>query len=203
MVPVLFVLAIALVALGFWRNWIQWFFLCEVQWIGALFLLALPISAITIERSLVLGAYELKDTTVGSVTIGPSALLSGFCVALAVGLCAISIIWTAQLEFNLGKDRLQEKRPLGSPGWVMWTGGLLLAIGVLTNLAVTHYVSVQTGYLYSWGRVDTGLLLGTLLSVALLIAGEYFIGFLDGRFNVAGPPGAIAVATDRDQHNRV
>jgi hypothetical protein len=187
-IPILFILAIVLVVLGFWRNWIQWIFLCEVQWFGTLFLLALPISALTIERALVLGAYELRDTKIDSVTIGPSALASGFYVALAVGLCAISIIWTAQLEFNLGEERLQEKLPLGPPSWVMWLGGLLVATGVLINLAVTHYVSVSPSGFFSWAPVDAGLILGSLVSIAILVAGEHFIGVLDGRFNTGKIP---------------
>lgn len=175
-VPILLLIAIALVVLGFVQNWIQWFFLCEVQLVGVLFLLALPISALTIEKSLVQGAYEVTGWG------------SGFLVALALGLCAISIAWTAQLEFNLGTDRLQQKRPLGPPWWAVWIEGLLLAAGVVANLVVTHVVSAPIGHPYSWKSVDIGLLLGTAVSIVVLVGGEYCIGILDGRFNAGKIP---------------
>lgn len=190
-VAVLILLAIALVLLGFLQNWIQWFFLCEVQWVAVLFLLALPISALTIEKSLVQGAYELRDIDVNSKVVGPNVLLSGFFVAFALGLCAISIVWTAQLELNLGSDRLQQKRPLGPPWWAVWIGGLLLATGVVTNLVVTHVVSTPRGNPYSLGWVDLGLFLGCLVSVAVLIVGECCIGVLDGRFEAGKIPSLL------------
>src|SRR5260221_866546 len=170
LIPILVVLVLVVVVIGFWQNWIQWFFLCEVQWLAALFLLALPISALTIDKSLVQGAYELLD------------LASGFYVALAVGLCAVSIAWTAQLEFNLGQDRLQERRPIGPEGWVVRLGVILLVLGVLGNLVVTHIVSAAPAGFFSWSNVDAGLLIGLLVSIGLFIAGECCIGILDGRF---------------------
>jgi hypothetical protein len=187
-IPLLIVLAIILVGVGFWQNWIQWFFLCEVQWFGTLFLLALPISALTVERSLVLGAYELRDIRSASGIIDPNALTSGFYVALALGLSAIAIVWTAQLEFSLGGQRLQQKLPLGPPWWVVWIGGVLLAAGVLLNLAVTHVVSAPSGAPFSWAPVDTGLLIGLLVSISLLILGEWCIGIIDGRFGIGKIP---------------
>lgn len=175
-IPLLIALAIILVGIGFWQNWIQWVFLCEVQWCAALFLLALPISAETIDKSLVRGAYEVTDG------------LSAFYVALALGLCAVSIAWTAQLEFNLGSDRLQQKRPLGAPVWTIWLGGLLLVAGLVMNSAVTHVVSTTSGATFSWGPIDTGLLVGSLVSIAFFIVGEWFIGILDGRFSTGKIP---------------
>ena len=190
-IPVLAVLALVLIVLGFWQNWIQWFFLFEIQWLGTLFLLALPISALTVERSLVLGAYELTDTKIGSQVAGPNAFTSGFYVALALGLCAISIVWTAQLEFNLGGIRLQQMRPLATPWWLVWIGGFLLGASVLINLAVTHYVSASPHGFSSWAPVDIGLLVGSLVSIVLLIAGEYCIGILDGRLSAGRIPALV------------
>ena len=175
-IPVLIVFAIVFLGIGFWRNWIQWIFLCEVQWLAALFLLALPIAAVTVDKSLVQGAYE--------VTGG----LSAFYVTLALGLCAVSIAWTAQLEFNLGGDRLKEKRPLGRPIWTIWLGGLLLVAGLVMNCAVTHVVSTSSGPPSPWVQVDVGLLFGSLVSVAFFITGEWFIGILDGRFRAGKVP---------------
>jgi hypothetical protein len=99
------------------------------KFIAAAFFRLLPNPGLTTERSVVLGAYELDK------------VWPGFFVALAIGLSAVSIAWTAQLEFSLADVRLAQ--PLGPDVWPVGIGSVLLLAGVLLNLVVTHIVSVD------------------------------------------------------------
>jgi len=118
---------LVLVGIGFWQNSIKWLFVCEVQWTAAAFLVALPILAVTSERALLLGAYEIETRR------------QGFLVGLLLTFALSSIVWTAELELGLAEARLRE--PIGDPRLVNLLGEILLVAGLLLNVSITHAVS--------------------------------------------------------------
>src|SRR5260370_40711857 len=70
---------------------IQWMYLCRVSIFGGLFLGLTAVLAVTAERSLLLGAYDVRDN------LGSAAF--GFCLFLAIwAVCA-----TSNLVLEAGK----------------------------------------------------------------------------------------------------
>jgi hypothetical protein len=76
---------------------IQWMYLCRVSIFGGLFLGLIAVLAVTAERSLLLGAYDLRDN------LGSAAF--GFCLFLAIwAVCA-----TSNLVLEAGKLRVRQR----------------------------------------------------------------------------------------------
>jgi Patatin-like phospholipase len=154
-------LILALIGIGLWQNSVKWLFLCEVQWISAAFLVALPILAWTSERALLLGAYEIETWQ------------QGFVLGLLLTLGAVSIFWTGRLELGLSGARLHE--PIGDPFFGNVLGVLLLVAGVLSNLIVTHAASKPRG-VHTWRATDWGMLFGVLAGIGCFIVVQAIVG---------------------------
>ena len=76
---------------------IQWMYLCRVSIFGGLFLGLTAVLAVTAEKSLLLGAYDVRDN------LGSAAF--GFCLFLAIwAVCA-----TSNLVLEAGKLRVRQR----------------------------------------------------------------------------------------------
>jgi hypothetical protein len=157
--------AFVLVATGLWFDWLKWFFVCEVQCGAALFLVALPILALTSDRALLLGAYDIRQKDRGRHF--------GFVLMIAVA----SIVWTAQAELGLAELRMQQA--LGPKTILYLIGIVSLLAALVLNLVVTHKVSVDTGAAggkkFSWQAIDSQMLQGVGLGILCLVFGELVI----------------------------
>jgi len=155
-------IVLAIVGIGLWQNSVKWLFLCEVQWIAALFLFAFPILARTTNRALILGAYEIETWS------------QGFLIALLLTFASASIVWTGEIELTLAEARLHE--PIGDPFFPKTFGLLLLVGGLGLNLFVTHEVSnppnVDGRKASSWHATDSGMLVGVLAGIGCFIVGQ-------------------------------
>jgi hypothetical protein len=152
-------LILAIIAVELWQNSVKWLFLCEVQWIAVAFLISFPLLALTTDRALLLGAYEIETWQ------------EGFSLGLLLTLTGVSAIWSAGIELLLAKSRLHE--PIGPPVFTVGLGILLVAAGIVLNLAVTHIVSIprpangKGGFV--WHEIDWGMLFGVIVGVGVLI----------------------------------
>jgi Patatin-like phospholipase len=177
----LFILAVLAVEL--WQNSVKWLFLCEVQWIALACLILLPILAWTIDRALVLGAYEIETWT------------DGFWLALLLAWAAASIIWTAQIELSLAETRLHE--PIGSRIFPCAIGAIFLGLALLLNLVVTHLVSNAPRddgkRELSWGAIDSGMLIGLIAGIVGFLIGEAVIWLVHLVLSSYLPPPLVEV----------
>jgi hypothetical protein len=177
----LFILAVLAVEL--WQNSVKWLFLCEVQWIALACLILLPILAWTIDRALVLGAYEIETW------------IDGFWLALLLAWAAASIIWTAQIELSLAETRLHE--PIGSRIFPCAIGAIFLGLALLLNLVVTHLVSNAPRddgkRELSWGAIDSGMLIGLIAGIVGFLIGEAVIWLVHLVLSSYLPPSLVEV----------
>jgi len=159
---------LVIVVAGLWFDWIKCLFICEVQWGATVFLLFLPILAMTTDRALLLGAYDIRHKDHGRYL--------GFLLIFA----AASIVWTGQAELALAESRLQET--LEARSILSLFGILILLAAVVLNLAVTHKVSIGTetpgGKKFSWHAIDSRMLQGVGFGIVCFLVGEAIIWLL-------------------------
>jgi hypothetical protein len=159
--------ALVILVAGLWFDWIKWLFVCEVQWSATVFLLFLPILAMTTDRALLLGAYDIRHKDHGRYL--------GFLLIFA----AASIVWTGQAELALAESRLDEivkTRLIPS-----LLGALVLLAAVVLNLVVTHKVSAERsgGKKFRWQAIDSRMLQGVVFGIACFLVGQAIIWLLN------------------------
>ena len=128
---------------------VQWIYLCRTAVLGGLFLGALPILALTSERSLALGAYDISG--------GWESAAFGFCLFLA--LWAISTV--ANIVLEAGRLRLNQKI-VKNPRLVQIVGIVALATIAVLNSITLWQASEKNAPVSSagfWGGFAAGLVL--------------------------------------------
>ena len=104
---------------------IQWMYLCRVSIFGGLFLGLIAVLAVTAERSLLLGAYDVRDN------LGSAAF--GFCLFLAIwAVCA-----TSNLVLEAGKLRVRQRITV-NVARVKW-----LRLAFVTMIAVLNWNALR------------------------------------------------------------
>jgi hypothetical protein len=127
----------------------HWIYLCRISLLGLLFLDLLPVLAISLERSLLIGVFDL-DTTV-----------SGMAVGFSLFFVAWAIIATSELVIQLADVRLGVSVPPVGKG-IYFARMVLISFGVMINCAVV-IVATDGPKL----EVAMGLLAGLAAGVAV------------------------------------
>ncbi len=116
-------LAVLLLAFLLYPFRTHWIYLCRISLLGLLFVGLLPVLAVTLERSLLIGVFDL-DTTV-----------SGMAVGLLLFFVAWAIIATSELVIQLADARLGVTVPPFGKG-IYLARMVLISFGVVINCAV-------------------------------------------------------------------
>ena len=136
----------------------HWFYLCRTSLLGLLFLGLLPVLAISLERSLLLGVFDIDTGTNGMVV--------GFLLFFA----AWAIVATSQLVIRLADARLGVTVPAVGRKF-LWLRFALIFIAVAINWGIVLYASdgPQQVFLGLLAGLAAGLVVFALIQFGELI----------------------------------
>jgi hypothetical protein len=117
----------------------HWFYLCRTSLLGLLFLGLLPVLAISLERSLLLGVFDL-DTVPSGMVVDFLLFFAAWAVGFLLFFAAWAIIATSQLVIRLADTRLGVTVPAVGRMF-LWLRFALILLAVAINCGIVCYAT--------------------------------------------------------------